>query len=192
MSAEALMANKVLRQVSSKMHSQWWAKLELERLQHLSEANALVSRRLDNVILSRMNYQSLWIDNPSEEMQTWLPVLPRISLLSTAAGLLTQNCPDYLWDSSYRKALLEKFNQPQVEQLIALWPAGSEPPVWSANNVLEQAELFSACALYHAWKDQPFWPLFRLSLPVIEKTMTLTQDDIKRVVDWIFRLERFL
>ncbi|NRF16124.1 type III secretion system domain-containing protein [Vibrio coralliilyticus] len=192
MVVDTISQNKMLRQVSSRLHPQWWSKLDLEVLQSAREHNQLVSKRLDNVILSRSGCQSVWLSECSEEMNKWLSVLPRISLLATAAGLLSQNCPDYLWDSSYRSVLRQKFTQPQIEQLIALWPVGSEPPAWSANNVLEQAELFSASAIYHLWSDQPFWSLFRLSLPVFDTPIALAQDDIERVESWIFRLERFL
>ncbi|MDA0116440.1 type III secretion system domain-containing protein [Vibrio sp. T11.5] len=192
MSIDTLSLNKTLRQVSSRLHAQWWSKLNLEPWQSIPERNPLVRQRLDSAILSRVECQSIWLEECSEEMKKWLPVLPRISLLATAAGLLSQNCPDYLWDSTYRRVLLQTFTQTQIEQLIALWPAGSEPPAWSASNVLEQAERFSTSAIYSIWKDQPFWLLLRLSLPVLDTPITLTQEDTEKVESWIFRLERFL
>ncbi|MCF4176140.1 type III secretion system domain-containing protein [Vibrio sp. McD22-P3] len=192
MFVDTISQNKMLRQATTRLHPQWWSELDLETLHSVQEHNQLVNKRLDNVILSRAGCQSVWLSECSEEMNKWLSVLPRISLIATAAGLLSQNCPDYLWDSSYRSVLKQKFTQPQIEQLIALWPTGSEPPAWSENDVLEQAEFFSASAIYYLWSDQPFWLLFRLSLPVLDTPMALTQDDIERVESWIFRLERFL
>ena len=111
MVVDTISQNKMLRQVSSRLHPQWWSKLDLEVLQSAREHNQLVSKRLDNVILSRSGCQSVWLSECSEEMNKWLSVLPRISLLATATGLLLQNCPDSCGiaaiEASYDRNLLK-------------------------------------------------------------------------------------
>ena len=192
MSAEVIQLNKSLRQVSSRLHSQWWTKIDLEPWQDIAKKNELISQRLDNVILSRLGYEKLWLTEDREVVLKWLSVLHRLPLLLTAAGLIVQNCPDYIWDNHYRKVMQGIFSQSQIEQLIALWPFTNEPPVWTPNNMLEKAEYFSASALYHSWSSHPFWPMLSLSLPVVEKPIELSELESANVVSWIFRLEKFL
>ena len=192
MSTDVIQLNKSLRQVSSRLHSHWWAKLDLEPWQDIVKTNELISQRLDNVILSRLGYEELLLTEDREVVLKWLSVLNRLPMLLTAAGLIVQNCPDYIWDNHYRKVMQSIFSQSQIDQLIALWPYTSEPPLWTPNNMLDKAEYFSASALYHSWSLHPFWPMLSLSLPVIEKPIELSELESANVVSWIFRLEKFL
>ncbi|MDN3610021.1 type III secretion system domain-containing protein [Vibrio ostreicida] len=192
MSTDYLQLNQTIRKVGEHMHPQWWDKLGLMPWQTLYKTNPLVANRLDNVILSRTGCFDGIPKGDIGKVQPWVRLLPRLLMLSTAAGLVAQNCPDYLWDSEYREALKQTFSQAQIEQLIALWPPGVEPPVWSPNVMTERAQKYAVSAISQYWNGSPFWSVLRLNLPVVEPLEEMKEDEVACVVAWIFKLERFL
>ncbi|GLT18658.1 hypothetical protein GCM10007938_24390 [Vibrio zhanjiangensis] len=192
MSSDVIQINRTLRNVSSRLHFQWWEKLELDAWKELATRNDLVSQRLNNAILSRINCENVWLTEDIEVIKKWLSVVKKLSVLLPSSGLIVQGCPDYIWTNEYREIILHRFTQSQVEQLIALWPHGTEPPMWTPENMIKNAEYYSASALYHYWSKHPFWAMLSLSLPIMETPIELSQVEVETTIGWMFRLERFL
>ncbi|MBU2898911.1 type III secretion system domain-containing protein [Vibrio hepatarius] len=192
MTLEVIQLNKTIRQVSSRLHFQWWEKLNMSSWQHLAKDNELIRQRLDNVILSRIKHQDFMLKEDIESIYKWLVIIDKLPALSIAAGLIVQGCPDYIWDTQYRQEMQQRFSQSEIEQLIALWPHNHHSPLWAPEEMLLKAEYFSASALYHLWNGHPFWTILSLSLPIVESPIELSQTENEGVVSWMFRLEKFL
>ena len=103
MAIDVIQLNKTVRNISPRLHSEWWKKLDLENWKDLATTNDLVEQRLDNAILSRFGLEHFWLTEDLEIIQRWLSVINKLPVLLVATGLITQNCPDYIWDSQYRK-----------------------------------------------------------------------------------------
>lgn len=192
MSAELLRLNRELRQVGTRLHPQWWKKLQLESWRGHYLQNELIARRIDSLILRRSGNESFWLHEIDDEIYRWANLLPNLKSLIIAAALLAQDCPDYLWDSQYRHVLQSQFSQTQIEQLIAMWPEGGNAPNWLPEEMLEQAELYAASALKKYFDGNPFWSVLCFSLPVDEFGHEQKDWEVEKLISWIFRLERFL
>ncbi|MYM58551.1 hypothetical protein GTG28_04875 [Vibrio sp. OCN044] len=192
MAIDVIQLNKTIRNISPRLHSEWWEKLELDHCEGLITTNSLVEQRLDNVVLSRAGLEGVWLTEDLDVIQKWLAVMNKLPLLLIAAGLISQNCPEYIWDSQYREVMQTKLSQEQIDQLIALWPHATHPPMWLPDNMLSKAEYYSASALFHYWRGHPFAGILSLSLPIMEPPIKLSEIEVEDVINWMFRLERFL
>lgn len=189
---DVIQINRTLRNVSYRLHSQWKKKLELDTWKDLATQNDLVEQRMNNVILRRIGCEDAWLTEDIDVVKKWLSVIKNLPVLLPSSGLITQNCPDYIWDSQYRKIMQQRFTQNQIDQLIALWPHCSESAMWMPENMLKNAEYYSASALYHYWFKHPFWTLLSPSLPIMETPIKLSPVEVENTIGWMFRLERFL
>ncbi|WP_114785705.1 type III secretion system domain-containing protein [Vibrio tetraodonis] len=192
MAIDVIQLNKTVRNISPRLHSEWWKKLDLENWKDLATTNDLVEQRLDNAILSRFGLEHFWLTEDLEIIQRWLSVINKLPVLLVATGLITQNCPDYIWDSQYREVMQKRFSQTQLEQLIALWPHATHPPQWLPDTMLFKAESYSASALFEYWSGHAFGKILSLSLPVMEIPNKVSQIEVENVINWMFRLEKFL
>ena len=86
----------------------------------------------------------------------------------------------------------KRFSQIQLEQLIALWPHATHPPQWLPDTMLFKAEYYSASALFEYWSGHALGKILSLSLPVMETPNKVSQIEVENVINWMFRLEKFL
>lgn len=214
MTPTLLQLNKTLWSPGEQLHPMWWEKLSLCAWQKSYRQGTELGRQLDKLVIARSQLSLPIYDKiPAiEQLELWLSILPNLSLLAKATGLLLQYCPDYFWDKAYRDQLGQYFSKAQITQLIGLCPEGSETPKWSPEQCIEQAEIFVTHALYAELKDKPIWPLLGFRLPPVDLSsiaqaqqenrqgnneaaqgkMSIQSPSAHTMMTWLFRIERFL